>query len=249
MTLSREESAVLAVVREKAREISKALGDPAFYRDKARELERSGERAGLSSAVAFARGVVRERGDALGHGFSHAESVALEAGAIVYAETGFGPGSDALADIALIAGYFHDIRRNERDHPEKAAREVGELMKGRMDGRSLEMALFSIRNHEAFKDARTVEDPEFMLCSGSLYDSDKFRWGPDNFVETIWNMAESMGMGVGAVMARYDKGIRGVIRIKDTFRTLTGKKYGPGFIEKGLRIGEELYDWYRRNGP
>jgi len=158
-----------------------------------------------------------------------------------------GPDSDALADIALIAGYLHDIRRNERDHPEKAALETGELMGERLDGRSLEMTLFAIRNHEAFKDPRTVTDRDFMLCSDSLYDSDKFRWGPDNFVDTIWNMAESMGLGVNAVMAHYNKGIKGIIRIKDTFRTATGRKYGPGFIEKGLRIGEELYDWYRRN--
>ncbi len=30
--------------------------------------------------------------------------------------------------------------------------------------------------------------------------------------------------------------------IKDSFRSDTGKKYGPRFIDLGLAIGEELYD-------
>jgi hypothetical protein len=30
-------------------------------------------------------------------------------------------------------------------------------------------------------------------------------------------------------------------KIKDTFRTPTGRKYGPGFIDLGVAIGDELY--------
>jgi hypothetical protein len=30
-------------------------------------------------------------------------------------------------------------------------------------------------------------------------------------------------------------------RIKTSFRTATGRKYGPEFIDLGIAIGEELY--------
>ena len=33
-----------------------------------------------------------------------------------------------------------------------------------------------------------------------------------------------------------------LVKIKSTFRTATGKKYGPQFIDLGLAIGQELYE-------
>ena len=42
-------------------------------------------------------------------------------------------------------------------------------------------------------------------------------------------------------MARYPQGMEGLEKIKTTFRTPTGKKYGPRFIDLGLAIGEKLY--------
>jgi len=35
--------------------------------------------------------------------------------------------------------------------------------------------------------------------------------------------------------------MKGIARIKDTFRTETGKVYGPEFIDLGLAIGEKIY--------
>jgi hypothetical protein len=42
-------------------------------------------------------------------------------------------------------------------------------------------------------------------------------------------------------MARYPQGMEGLEKIKTTFRTRTGKRYGPRFIDLGLAIGEKLY--------
>ncbi len=36
---------------------------------------------------------------------------------------------------------------------------------------------------------------------------------------------------------------KGIAGIKDTFRTDTGKIYGPEFIELGLAIGEKIYQF------
>ena len=43
-------------------------------------------------------------------------------------------------------------------------------------------------------------------------------------------------------MARYPQGMEGLEKIKTTFRTDTGKNYGPQFIDIGLAIGKELYE-------
>ena len=43
-------------------------------------------------------------------------------------------------------------------------------------------------------------------------------------------------------MELYPDGMEKIAKIKHTFRTGTGKKYGPQFIDIGLAIGEELFD-------
>ena len=43
-------------------------------------------------------------------------------------------------------------------------------------------------------------------------------------------------------MAGYSQGMEKLATIKSTFRTPTGKKFGPQFIDLGLAIGEELYE-------
>jgi hypothetical protein len=42
-------------------------------------------------------------------------------------------------------------------------------------------------------------------------------------------------------ITHYPKGMKGLERIKQTFRSHAGKRYGPNFIDIGLAIGEELY--------
>jgi len=247
MTRSSEHGSPFAGIRTLAAEISGRMEPPAFYRDKERQITGSRDRLSRSDQVRFARDLILERGGAFGHGFLHAERVAIEAGAIIYSELGFGGDGDRLVDGVLVAGYLHDLRRDEKNHPERAAEEVREIFRDRLGERVLDMVVFAIRGHEAFKDRLLVDDAEFMLCADALYDADKFRWGPDNFTETLWNMAESMKIDISAVMGHYEKGIKGIIRIKDTFRTETGRKYGPGFIDAGLKIGEELYGLYRQN--
>jgi hypothetical protein len=43
-------------------------------------------------------------------------------------------------------------------------------------------------------------------------------------------------------MARYPQGMESLEKIKATFRTETGKKYGPQFLDLGLAIGQKLHD-------
>ncbi len=233
---------VFAELRRKAGEIARGARLPRFYADMATEIGRSERMIGEWADVAYAREIIIGRGGVMGHGFRHAHSVAVEAGAIIYAERGADQKSDLLVRDALIAGYLHDIRRDERDHPEKAAREVEGLFKERLAERDLAIVLFAIRNHEAFREHLLVSEEDMMLCSDALYDADKFRWGPDNFTDTIWNMAESMNVSLKSLVDHYERGVGGIIQVRDSFRTRTGKEYGPDFIDAGLEISRQIYE-------
>ena len=169
----------------------------------------------------------------------------FDAAAIVYCEAGFNGRSDRLAENGMIAGYLHDIMRDESDHPRKGAQYAANCLKGLMSDYDLEMIVFAIKNHEAFREFDVVSNADYMLLSNALYDADKFRWGPDNFVYTLWDMAESMNIKPDFIIKNYDRAIEGIVRVRETFRTATGKRYGPDFIDKGLEIGRVLYKFCR----
>jgi hypothetical protein len=100
----------------------------------------------------------------------------------------------------------------------------------------------AIGNHEAFQPVETLEDPLDLLISDALYDADKFRWGPDNFTEMLWSMLERRNVPIPAVMGRYLEGMKGIEKIRATFRSRSGKVYGPDFIDRGMEIGRKLYE-------
>ena len=52
---------------------------------------------------------------------------------------------------------------------------------------------------------------------------------------------ELIGYALGAVSR--SKGMTEIAGIKDTFRTWTGKTYGPEFIDLGLEIGAKIYQF------
>jgi hypothetical protein len=101
----------------------------------------------------------------------------------------------------------------------------------------------AIANHEAFVEPKTVSSPVGQMISDALYDADKFRWGPDNFTHTLWQMLRSSRTRIVPLIRRFPKGMEGISRIKETFRTETGKMYGPEFIELGLEIGVKIYQF------
>lgn len=231
----------LQQLREKTREIAGGIAAPVFYADKADEIARSEYIASHSLLAGFSRDIIKGKGGAAGHGYGHAHSVASDAAAIVYCEAGFNGRSDRLAENGMIAGYLHDIMRDESDHPRKGAQYAANRLKGLMSDYDLEMIVFAIKNHEAFREFDVVPNADYMLLSNALYDADKFRWGPDNFVYTLWDMAESMNINPDFIIKNYDRAIEGIVRVRETFRTATGKRYGPDFIDKGLEIGRALY--------
>lgn len=239
------------ILREAAREIAAAAPAPDFYSDCRPAVTRSREMFLTSPVVRQLSTYVREETRSnLGHGLGHAEKVALDAGAIAAIEAAAADFSDSRTDhlilLAHCAGLMHDIRRRHRHHAEKGAEAARDkLARDRcLDEESINQVSFAIRNHEAFKACRSPESVEYDIVSGSLYDADKFRWGPDNFTHTVWKMIEAAPspLPLSRFIRLYPGALEYIAAIKATFRTATGRRYGPQFIDTGLNIGRKLLE-------
>lgn len=237
---------VYPVLREKASNAAMRIGPPSFYRAHKKELEKSLLSLSESEVLVKCRSYLDESKMHPAHGIRHGEMVAIEAGAILRVESSsWGSDqerTDELMLCAQIAGLFHDIKRNEEDHTTKGGIVAGKILEDfDLDARYKRYITAAIRNHEAFKEVLASEDEEAKLISDSLYDADKFRWGPDNFTTTLWLIMESSGTPAEALYSNFLEKMKGVRRIKETFRTETGKRFGPEFIDLGIEIGNEIY--------
>jgi len=182
----------------------------------------------------------------LGHGAEHAEKVSVEAGALVYREGDKLSLDDAsrreATILAEIAGLLHDLCRGEKDHSQASARAAEPILRDVfLTPEKEKFILTAIANHEAFTEPQPLNSVLGQTVSDALYDADKFRWGPDNFTVTLWKMLRFAQASVPRLISRFPGGMKGISRIKDTFRTETGKRYGPEFIDLGLQMGEEIY--------
>jgi hypothetical protein len=182
----------------------------------------------------------------LGHGAEHAEKVSMEAGALVYREGAKFFLEDAsrreTTILAEIAGLLHDLCRGEKDHSQASARAAEPILREFfLTPEKDKWILKAITNHEAFTEPQPLDSVLGQTISDALYDADKFRWGPDNFTVTLWRMLRFAQAPIPRLISRFPKGMKGISRIRNTFRTETGKKYGPEFIDLGLRIGEEIF--------
>jgi hypothetical protein len=234
----------IADARALAEEVASRYPEPVFYTECALEMEISRSIYDSDGLVLRFRRYLEGLGDDFGHGLLHSGLVAVDAGAIVAVELGpDDEGGDRLIVLAQVAGLLHDLKRKEKDHAAKGAEEAERLLKDtELSFEERDYIVNAIANHEAFKEERKIEDGDGRLVSDALYDADKFRWGPDNFTTTLWDMLSFADIDIGLMLDGFSRGMEGVERIKDTFRTETGKRYGPEFIEIGLKMGREIYD-------
>ncbi len=234
-------------LKEDAERLKAGLPEPPFYRLYRAEIARSSRH--LTKSDIFRRCInhLDLTQEGMGHGFEHSRAVAVDAGALVLIEAeNYGiPAREQehLLNLAHIAGLLHDIKRGHEDHAVKASQEVPRYLDC-LDLTSLEVEYIrvAIRNHEAFQDTVPPPDERARLLSDCLYDADKFRWGPDNFTTTIWQMLEFGNVSPEEFFKNYPKGIDYIVRIKETFRTPTGRRFGPEIIDMGLKIGHALYE-------
>ncbi len=182
--------------------------------------------------------------DDYGHGVEHCKKVAIEAGAIVMAEFFH---SDAnlcrhMVILAELCGLLHDICRLEPNHARESAELSRRILRDfPLSDSDKEMIYYAIASHEAFTPVSPPPGHLASLLSGALYDADKFRWGPDNFTTTLWEICDYQDWSLERIVEEFPKGIEIIRSISQTFRTNTGQIYGPEFIEAGLKIGNFIY--------
>lgn len=238
---------IYSAIRKRAKEIAAGYPQPSFYEEHSRECAFSRRFFENDETVADLRRYVCGRiDDDLGHGMDHVTKVTLDAGALVLAEEGSGdqPGDEAKRRLFLVqcAGLLHDIARKEKNHAARGAEMAENILSGYpLTGSEMADVCQAISNHEAFRPVSPAISARAGLLSDCLYDADKFRWGPDNFTDTVWAMISFFKAPLSVFLDRYDEGIRGIIRIRSTFRSETGRRFGPEFIDTGLMMGEEIH--------
>ena len=239
---------VYARLRERAHQIASRFPLPDNYQDHSLANQLSRKKFETNRLVKELRAFVAEKIDEdYGHGLEHSKKVAIDAGALMIIENKKAGYSDEYTNRRMIvvqcAGLLHDIKRKQHDHAVEGASFARKVLKRySLFPAEIEDICMAIRNHEAFKSAAEADTIEGALVSDCLYDADKFRWGPDNFTDTVWAMVGYSKMPVSKFMNLYPKGMERLAKIKSTFRTDTGKKYGPQLIDMGLAIGKELFN-------
>ena len=183
--------------------------------------------------------------DGFGHGIEHSKKVAIDAGVLAMVETKSWEKqaeTNRLCILGQMAGLLHDICRQEDAHPQKGAEFSFVILADYpLSDEERERIAFAVSNHEAFKEPARTEDENCQLLSDILYDADKFRWGPDNFITTLWEICCFEEWSLQEIVDRFPKGLDIIREIKETFRTETGRIYGPEFIKCGLEVGGQVY--------
>jgi len=239
---------IYAHFRKRARQIVSRHPSPDFYQDHSFANEMSRQYFETNSFTVELRNfVAKHLEENFGHGLEHAIKVAIDAGALMIIENKLAQQPDKRINcrVAVVqwAGLLHDIKRKKENHAIKGSDHARKVLKPYpLDPSEVDDICRAIRNHEAFKPTVKADTIEGALVSDCLYDADKFRWGPDNFTDTLWAMVSDFKIPVVEFMDLYPEGMEKLAEIKHTFRTRTGKKYGPQFIDLGVAIGKELFN-------
>jgi len=234
-------------LRDTARRVAATLPIPAFYKRYENFIRQTDEALSTHDLVRRCRSYLDESQMECAHGLFHCEAVARDAGALVLVELKNSvitwQETESLFTAAIIAGLLHDIKRKEQDHAIRGSIEAEKILSGL--GMSLKERQYiadAIRNHEAFQETFDRDDDAGRLVSDALYDADKFRWGPENFTTTLWLMVETYHTPIVSLHRTFREKMKGIEKIKETFRTPTGRLFGPEFIDMGLSIGNAIYE-------
>lgn len=234
-------------LQNKALAMARELPPLAFYGEQSSFLRQAEETLRTDSFILKCREFLDASQLECAHGLCHCEAVARDAGTIVLIETS-GRSMDkaergSLFTSSIIAGLLHDIKRKEEDHAVRGSIEAEKILSRLGMGlRERQYIADAIRNHEAFQETFDRDDMAGQLVSDALYDADKFRWGPENFSTTVWLIVSSRNTPIEVLHRTFREKMRGIEKIKETFRTATGKRYGPEFIDQGITIGNAIYE-------
>jgi len=234
-------------LRETAHRVAATLPKPAFYESHKNFIQVANETLATHDLVRRCRSYLDESQMECAHGLFHCEAVARDAGALILIEmkknSNTWQETEPLFTAAIIAGLLHDIKRKEQDHAVRGSIVAEKILTGLgMSLRERQYIADAIRNHEAFQETIDRDDDAGRLVSDALYDADKFRWGPENFTTTLWLMVETHNTPIESLHRTFREKMKGIEKIKETFRTPTGRQFGPEFIDMGISIGNAIYE-------
>ncbi len=239
--------AVYRKIRKIARQIVAGYPQPDFYRAHPSEFRDSKQFYRSDVSIVRLRKDMSEcLDDDFGHGMGHVEKVAIDAGTLAIIESRLAGQTKKRVQrnllLAQCAGLLHDICRKEKSHAEKGAETARDVLRSYpLVPEEITHVCSAIRNHEAFARLERLPADQARMISDCLYDADKFRWGPDNFYHTVWDMVGFLNPPLSVFVDHFPKGMALLKKIRGTFRSRTGQRYGPQFIDMGIAIGEELY--------
>jgi hypothetical protein len=240
--------AVYLKIREIARQIVADYPRPDFYSAHPSEV-RGSKRFFQSdtSIIRLRKAMAGYLDNDYGHGMGHVEKVAIDAGTLVIIESRLASLTKKQVQrnllLAQCAGLLHDICRKEKSHAEKGAETAGDILRTYpLVPEEITHVCSAIRNHEAFSRLERLRARQARMISDCLYDADKFRWGPDNFYHTVWDMVGFSNLPLRRFCGSLPRRHGAFKKIRGTFRSRTGRRYGPQFIDMGVAIGEALYE-------
>lgn len=223
--------------RATAAQLSAAHGPSAFQRNLAPEID-AARRMFFDDPL-----LLRLRDDALtflyddfGFGIEHSKNVAIDAAAIVLAETDHLERNESrrLAQLALLAGLLHDADRLEADGAARAAELSRSVLSTYpLDDDEREMIASAIATHEDV--AWTPPDnAHSAVLAGALYDADKFRYGADVFVTALWEYCDYEETPPVEAVRCLELASAHLPGFQGSFRTRTGQQYGDRILATGM---------------
>jgi hypothetical protein len=230
-------------LKRRAREISSGRPQTAFSLDCAEELAHA-------STLFFEHPMMhRLQGDALGFlnepygvGVEHGKRVAIDAAALVLAEpTGLDQEERRrLSLLAAMAGLLHDAMRHEEDHAELGADLVLRLLRGYPISSEERIHIAqAVALHETILPLAEGGPESARLLAAAVFDADRFRFGPDFFAATLWELFGNEEWDLKDIAAALPKGReRAKAALADGFRTELGRRYGPALLAEGLALAD-----------
>jgi len=234
-------------IKRLAKDLVSRSKPPEFYSEHASECEHAEKFFNTNAVIIKLKAFVeKEIENDFGHGLAHSIKVALDAGALVIIECRIAHYTEEQINrmllLAQCAGLLHDIKRKKKNHAVRSAEFAYDILQTYdLEPLEIDDICLAIRNHEAFKNITGNFSKDGRMISNCLYDADKFRWGPDNFAHTVWEMVSFSKIPLSLFVSHFPGGMKIINKIKKTFRSSTGRKFGPDFINIGIAIGNELY--------
>lgn len=177
--------------------------------------------------------------DDFGFGIEHSRAVAMDAAAIVLAETAAWPREQSrrMAILAILAGLLHDSTRLDEDSEAKAA-ELSQSILARyaLTDEELTLVAGAIRDHDIREGYAPPSDPRAALLGAALYDADKFRYGPDIYVTSLWEFCDYEDMPTQHALKCFTAAESRLPELTGTFRSKPGRAFGEEHLECGARL-------------